>query len=70
MRFAFDEKDEKDANVIEYKILLLGEKSVGKSSVCTRFALNEFNLEIKPTLLSECYTKTLKLFEQVIKVYL
>jgi small GTP-binding protein len=61
---------EKHSNLLEYKILVLGERSVGKSSVCTRFTMNEFNLEIKPTTQSECYTKIVKMGEQVIKIYL
>ena len=64
------DEDDKNENYLEYKILILGEKMVGKSSICTRFAMNEFNLEIKPSSQSECYPKTIKLFDQLIKVYL
>jgi small GTP-binding protein len=71
MKFNNDDKDnEKDPNLIEYKILVLGERSVGKSSICMRFALNEFNLEIKPTVQPECYTKSIKLSGQNIKIYM
>ncbi len=69
MKFSDESGEEKDA-VIEYKILILGERLVGKSSICNRFALNEFNLEIKPTPFTECYTKYIKLGEETIKVYL
>jgi small GTP-binding protein len=61
---------EKHPNLLEYKILILGERSVGKSSIISRFAMNEFNLEIKPTTQSECYTKIVKMGEQMIKIYL
>lgn len=61
---------EKSQDALEYKILILGERSVGKSSICTRFTMNEFNLEIKPTSQPECFTKTVKLGDEVIKIYL
>jgi len=61
---------DKDPNALEYKILVLGDRSVGKSSICTRFAMNEFNLEIKPTTQFECYTRAVKIMDQIIKIYL
>jgi small GTP-binding protein len=69
MKFNQEDQD-RDPNTMEYKILVLGERSVGKSSICMRFTLNEFNLEIKPTLQCECYTKNVKLSGQAIKIYL
>jgi small GTP-binding protein len=69
MKFSDESGEEKDS-VIEYKILILGERLVGKSSICSRFAVNEFNLEIKPTTFTECCTKYIKLGEETIKVYL
>lgn len=59
-----------DTSYLEYKILILGDKSVGKSSFCNRFCLNEFSLEIKPSTNCECYVKTVKLFDQYIKLYI
>lgn len=59
-----------DDHHIVYKILIVGEHEVGKSSFCSRFSLGEFNLEIKPTKKSECYEKTLHFFEEKLKVYL
>ena len=56
--------------IIEYKVLVVGDHLVGKSSLCLRFAKNEFNLEIKPTKENECYVKILKLFDITIKLYL
>ena len=35
---------------IAYKIIILGEEGVGKSSFCNRYFNNQFNLEIKPSL--------------------
>lgn len=69
MKFNSEDKDEKDDS-LEYKILVLGERLVGKSSICIRFTQNEFNLEIKPTTQSKCYAKSMKLFEQLIKIYI
>lgn len=69
MKFSDESHDGKDS-VIEYKILVLGERLVGKSSICSRFSLNEFNLEIKPTTFTECYTKYIKLGEEILKIYL
>ena len=60
----------KSEKIIEYKILVIGDHLVGKSSLCLRFAKNEFNLEIKPTKDNECYIKALKLFDIIIKLYL
>lgn len=70
-KFIADTSDlDKDPNILEYKILVLGERSVGKSSICTRFALNEFNLEIKSTLQTECYSCAVRIGDQIIKIYL
>lgn len=57
-------------NYLEYKILVLGDKSVGKSSICNRFCLNEFSLEIKPSVNCECFVKTVRLFDQYIKLFI
>jgi len=59
-----------EENLLEYKILILGDHLVGKSSLCMRFTMNEFNLEIKSSDKIECYVKTVRLFDQTIKVYL
>lgn len=58
------------SNFLEYKILILGDKSVGKTSVCNRFCLNEFSLEIKPSTTCECNVKIVKIFDQIIKLYI
>ena len=73
---AEEEKDikEKEKNnnleILEYKLLIIGDSFTGKSSFCLRFALNEFNLEIKSSNQSECYLKTILLLDKEIKVYL
>ena len=56
--------------ILEYKILIVGAHFTGKTSFCQRFALNEFNLEIKSSTQSECYLKTILLLDKEIKVYL
>ena len=65
-----ENNNNKSNNIIEYKILVIGERLTGKSSICLRFCLNEFNLEIKPSSNTECYLKTLLLFDKEIKLYL
>ena len=67
-KFQPSQKDEDSS--MEYKILILGEHEVGKTSVCNRFIMNEFNLEIKPTKESECYTKNIQFFEEKLKIYI
>ena len=57
-------------NIIEYKLLIIGDHLTGKTSFCHRFALNEFNLEIKSSTQSECYLKSIILLDKEIKVYL
>ena len=57
-------------NVLEYKFLVIGDNSSGKTSFCLKFAKNEFNLEIKPSTEINCYLKTLVLFDKEIKIYL
>jgi len=69
MKFV-NENEKPDENTLNYKILVLGEQGVGKSSICMRFCKNEFNLEIKQTETCECYTKNLNLFENKIKLYI
>lgn len=69
MKFV-NENEKLDENVLKYKLLVLGEPGVGKSSICMRFCKNEFNLEIKQTESCECYTKNLKLFEHKIKLFI
>jgi len=55
---------------IEYKIIVLGDKGVGKSSLCNKFTLNDFNLEIKPSTYSECYIKLAKVFDHRVKLFI
>ena len=59
-----------DNEILEYKILIVGANCSGKTSFCLRFALNEFNLEIKSSTQSECYLKTILLLDKEIKIYL
>lgn len=63
-------KNDLKKNIIEYKILVTGEHLTGKTSFCSRFALNEFNLEVKSYSQTECYLKTIMLFDKEIKIYL
>ena len=68
------ESDLKDSNkqnnILEYKIIVVGDNLTGKTSFCNRFVLNEFDLEIRPSKETNCYIKTITLFDKEIKVYL
>ena len=57
-------------DILEYKILIVGDNLSGKTSFCNRFALDEFDLEIKPSKRTTCYLKTISLFNKEIKIYL
>ena len=50
-----------------YKVVLIGDTSVGKSNLLTRFTRNEFNLESKSTIGVEFATKTIKIEGKWIK---
>ena len=58
------------SEILEYKILIIGDHFTGKTSFCLRFALNEFNLDIESSKQTECYLKTILLLNKEIKVYL
>ena len=67
----FNSKTKNNSNeIMEYKLLIIGDHFTGKTSFCFRFALNKFNLEIKSTTQSECYLKSILLLDKEIKVYL
>ena len=65
-----DESETSNTKFHEYKILILGDKSVGKTSFCNRFCQNEFSLEVKPSTANEAYLKILKLYDETIKLYI
>ena len=64
-----DDINKKD-NIKEYKIVIVGNNLTGKTSFCRRFVLNDFDLEIKPSRDTDCYLKTIILFDKEIKIYL
>ena len=53
-----------------YKILIIGANSVGKTSFCNRISRNAFDLEIKSSVETTCFLKTLTLFDEEIKLFL
>lgn len=57
-------------NIFEYKIIVIGDSLTGKTSFCNRFVKNEFDLEIRPSKETNCYIKTIYLFDKEIKIYL
>ena len=63
-------KNDKKNDIIEYKLVLIGNNLTGKTSFCRRFSFNDFDLEIKPSRQTDCYLKTIILFDKEIKIYL
>ena len=63
-------ENNKKKDITEYKIVIIGDNLTGKTSFCRRFALNDFDLEIKPSRETDCYLKTIILFDKEIKIYL
>ena len=55
---------------IIYKILIIGADLVGKTSFCNRICRNTFDLEIKSSVETTCFVKTLFLFDEEIKLFL
>ncbi|KAI8972130.1 small monomeric GTPase [Pilobolus umbonatus] len=51
-----------------FKIVIIGDSSVGKSNLLTRFTTDEFNLESKSTIGVEFATKNLEIDNHVIKL--
>ena len=66
------ELNENDNNkdILEYKILIIGNNLTGKTSFCQRFTKNTFDLEINPSIETNCYLKTILLFDKEIKIFL
>ena len=66
------ELNENDNNkdILEYKILIIGNNLTGKTSFCQRFVKNTFDLEINPSIETNCYLKTILLFDKEIKIFL
>ena len=53
-----------------YKILIIGAELVGKTSFCNRISRNTFDLEIKSSIETTCFLKTVYLFNEEIKLFL
>ncbi len=48
-------------DIIEFKIILIGSASVGKTSIFNKFIIGEFNKTYKSTITVECKSKYLKI---------
>ena len=59
-----------DSNSLEYRFLVIGDKSVGKTSFINKAINDSFDLEIKSTKESECYSMELKFGFNKIIIYL
>src|SRR5437588_1326335 len=51
-----------------YKIVLIGDVSVGKSNLCSRFSKNEFIMEPKPTIGVDFATREMEVDGQFLKI--
>ena len=51
-----------------YKIVLVGNSSVGKSCLLSRFTYNEFHVESKTTIGVDFATKSVVIDDRVVKV--
>lgn len=54
-----DEDEEEDMEQLQYKIIVLGDGTVGKTSVCTRFTDDQFGKSYKQTIGCDFYSKHL-----------
>lgn len=50
-----------------YKIILIGDSSVGKTNILTRFTLNEFSNDLKSTIGVDFFTKKIPIDNKVIE---
>lgn len=50
-----------------FKVVLIGDSSVGKSQLLARFAKNEFSVDSKATIGVEFQTKTLVIDQKMVK---
>jgi Ras-related protein Rab-5C len=57
----------KAIKVLQYKLVLLGESAVGKSSLVERFAKNEFNMNKESTIGAGFLTQNIQYDDKVIK---
>ena len=54
-------EEEDNTDTIEFKIILVGSSSVGKTSIYNRFILNEFSNSYKATITAETKSKYIKI---------
>ena len=70
---SFDEKDdEQNLKLVEYKIILVGDSGVGKTSILKKFINNEFNEDIKCTIDIDSLYKSIKIDKNLytkLKIY-
>lgn len=70
---SFDEKEyEQNLKTVEYKIILLGDSGVGKTSIIKKFINNEFNEDIKCTIDINFLYKSIKIDKNLytkLKIY-
>ena len=60
----------KDSNSLGYRFLVIGDRSVGKTSFINKAINDSFDLEIEPSKESECYSMELKFGHNIIELFL
>ena len=61
-----DQEDYAHNDVIEFKIILVGNASVGKTSIINKFITGEFSPHYKSTITVECKSKFLKIDKKLL----
>ena len=56
-----DDSDEEELNLRQYKVILLGDGTVGKTSIASRFCQDQFGASYKQTIGCDFFTKRIKI---------
>jgi len=71
MSFSLDLKSQIGIDMcLKYKIVVLGESSVGKTSIINKFINGKFNEDCQPTIGIDFYSKSFNVEDQIIKFQL
>ena len=57
----YDLKDDEEIETKQYKVVVLGDGAVGKTSICNRFSTDQFNQTYKQTIGVDFFTKKINL---------
>ena len=57
----YDLKEDVDVVTKQFKVVVLGDGAVGKTSICNRFSTDQFNQSYKQTIGVDFFTKKINL---------